>query len=74
MKIHSRKMNVCKEVNFVELSRSTEDFNGAQMKAVCVEAGMVALRRGASLITHEDYVEGIAVVQAKKKTSLNYYA
>jgi 26S proteasome regulatory subunit T5 len=35
---------------------------------------MVALRRGASFITHEDYVEGISVVQAKKKTSLNYYA
>jgi hypothetical protein len=23
---------------------------------------------------HEDYVEGISVVQAKKKSSLNYYA
>ena len=29
MKIHSRKMNVCKEVNFLELARSTDDFNGA---------------------------------------------
>lgn len=74
MRIHSRKMNVEKETNFVELARSTEDFNGAQMKAVCVEAGMVALRRGASFITHEDYVEGIGVVQAKKKKALNYYA
>ena len=37
MKIHSRKMNVNQDVNFEELSR-TEDFNGAQCKAVCVEA------------------------------------
>jgi 26S proteasome regulatory subunit T5 len=29
MRIHSRKMNVEKETNFVELARSTEDFNGA---------------------------------------------
>jgi 26S proteasome regulatory subunit T5 len=56
-------MNVAKnEVNFREIARSTEEFNGAQVKAVCVEAGMVALRRNASYITHEDYVEGIAVV------------
>lgn len=74
LKIHSRKMNVSKEVNFVEISRSTDDFNGAQLKAVCVEAGMHALRRNATMITHEDYVDGIATVQAKKKTSLNYYA
>lgn len=28
--------------SFEELARSTEDFNGAQLKAVCVEAGMVS--------------------------------
>ena len=56
------------------LCRCTEDFNGAQMKAVCVEAGMLALRRDATLIHHEDFMEGISAVQAKKKTNLNYYA
>ncbi|CAH8599192.1 unnamed protein product [Schistosoma haematobium] len=38
MQIHSRKMNVQKDVNFEELARCTDDFNGAQCKAVCVEA------------------------------------
>lgn len=75
LQIHSRKMNVNKEdVNFEELARSTPEFNGAQMKAVCVEAGMVALRRGGTILRHEDFVEGISQVQAKKKASLNYYA
>jgi 26S proteasome regulatory subunit T5 len=37
LRIHSRKMNVSKDVNFEELGQSTEDFNGAQLKAVCVE-------------------------------------
>jgi 26S proteasome regulatory subunit T5 len=47
MQIHSRKMNVNKDdVNYEELARGTPDFNGAQMKAVCVEAGMTTLRRG----------------------------
>jgi ATP-dependent 26S proteasome regulatory subunit len=38
MQIHSRKMNTNKDVNFEELSRCTDDFNGAQCKAVCIEA------------------------------------
>ncbi|CAF5215912.1 unnamed protein product, partial [Rotaria magnacalcarata] len=74
MQIHSRKMNTNKDVNFEELSRCTDDFNGAQCKAVCIEAGMIALRRGASEVQHEDFMDAILEVQAKKKTNLNYYA
>ena len=74
MQIHSRKMNVNAEVNFEELGRCTDDFNGAQLKAVCVEAGMLALRREGTEIQHEDFMEGVTQVQAKKKASLAYYA
>lgn len=49
--IHSRKMNVRPDVNLEELARSTDDFNGAQLKAVCVEAGMLALRRDATEVS-----------------------
>lgn len=68
------KMNVSPDVNFEELSRSTDDFNGAQCKAVCVEAGMIALRRSAAAVTHEDFMDAILEVQAKKKANLSYYA
>jgi len=74
MQIHARKMNVDENVNFDELSRCTEDFNGAQCKAVCVEAGMIALRRDATQMHHEDFMEAILEVQAKKKVDLQYYA
>jgi 26S proteasome regulatory subunit T5 len=74
MKIHARKMHVSPDVIFEELARSCEDFNGAQLKAVCVEAGMLALRREISQIMHEDFVEAITVVAAKKKGSLDYFA
>jgi 26S proteasome regulatory subunit T5 len=74
MQIHSRRMNVNADVNFEELGRSTEDFNGAQLKAVCVEAGILALRRDSTEVCHEDFNEGIIQVQARKKASLNYYA
>jgi len=71
LKIHSRKMNVNPDVNFDELARCTDDFNGAQLKAICVEAGMLALRREATELSHEDYMEGIAQVQAKKRQVCN---
>ena len=75
IQIHSRKMNVKKEeVNFEELAKATGEFNGAQLKAVCVEAGMEALRRNATELTHEDFMQGVLVVQDKKKKALDYYA
>ncbi|KAG8822028.1 26S proteasome regulatory subunit 6A [Serendipita sp. 399] len=74
LRIHSRKMTVGPGVNFEELARSTDEFNGAQLKAVCVEAGMIALREGASQLTHEHFHSGIAEVQSKKKNDLMYFA
>lgn len=35
---------------------------------------MIALRRNATEVTHEDFMDAILEVQAKKKTNLNYYA
>ncbi|KAJ5948547.1 26S proteasome regulatory subunit 6A [Penicillium verhagenii] len=74
LQIHSRKMSVEDTVNWAELARSTDEFGGAQLKAVCVEAGMIALRKGLSKIGHENYVDAIAEVQAKKKdTNMGIY-
>ena len=61
-------------VNFEEIARCTEDFSGAMLRAVCVEAGMLALRRNASAIQHEDFMEGVAQVASRKKANLMYYA
>ena len=36
--------------------------------------GMIALRRQALELCHEDYMDAIMEVQAKKKATLNYYA
>lgn len=60
LEIHSRKMSVSSDVNYEELARSTDEFNGAQLKAVCVEAGMIALREGATKLSHEHFLSGIA--------------
>ncbi|KAF8073734.1 26S proteasome subunit P45 [Lyophyllum atratum] len=74
LEIHSRKMTISPDVNYDELARSTDEFNAAQLKAVCVEAGMIALREGATKLGHEHFLSGISEVQSKKKNNLMYFA
>ncbi|KAH3674407.1 hypothetical protein WICMUC_003244 [Wickerhamomyces mucosus] len=74
LQIHSRKMTVDGSINWQELARSTDEFNGAQLKAVVVEAGMIALRNGQSSVKHEDFIEAIGEVQARKTKSVSFYA
>ncbi|SCU93236.1 LAMI_0E13674g1_1 [Lachancea mirantina] len=74
LQIHSRKMTTDDSINWQELARSTDEFNGAQLKAVSVEAGMIALRNGQSQVKHEDFVEAIGEVQARKSKSVSFYA
>lgn len=74
LQIHSRQMTTANDINWDELARSTDEFNGAQLKAVCVEAGMIALRGGKNEIDHEDFVEAIGEVQARKGKNVSFYA
>lgn len=74
LQIHARKMVLDENINFDELARSTETFNGAQCKAVCVEAGMAALRKNHDRISQNDMIDGIVEVMAKKKSELVYFS
>jgi len=74
LKIHASKMKYHQDVNFKELARCCEDFNGAQLKAVAVEAGMTALRRDDTILMHQDFMQGIMEVNIKKKSNFKYYA
>ncbi|KAI5168241.1 26S proteasome regulatory subunit T5 [Nematocida sp. AWRm78] len=74
LQIHSRKMAMDPNVNHEELARSTEGFNGAQCKAVCVEAGMIALRAGRNMITQNDLIDGVQEILSTKKANLHYFS
>ncbi|KAI3887466.1 hypothetical protein MKX03_033561 [Papaver bracteatum] len=74
IKIHSRKMTLDASVNLEEVARSAEDFNGAQLMAVCMEAGMRAFARDAEKICQEDYHQAIIQVQGRKTTTHSYHA
>ncbi|TDA27982.1 MAG: proteasome-activating nucleotidase [Archaeoglobi archaeon] len=66
-KIHSRKMKLAEDVDFRELSRITEGASGADIKAICTEAGMFAIREERIKVTMMDFMR--AVEKVLRKTS-----
>eukprot|EP00961_Rhodomonas_salina_P101920 1371079-Rhodomonas_salina.1 len=51
---------VCGQINLSEIAQMSENFNGAQLKAICTEAGMNAIRNGRKLISQEDFFEAFS--------------
>lgn len=57
--IHSSKMSVAKDVNFEELASRTEGVSGADIKAMCTEAGMFAIREDRTKVNMLDFTKAI---------------
>jgi len=45
LKIHSKNMPLSKDVNLAKIAEKTEGYTGADLEAVCREAGLLALRK-----------------------------
>ncbi|MFP4631846.1 MAG: proteasome-activating nucleotidase [Halobacteriales archaeon] len=56
LRIHTRDMNV-EDVDYGYLAALTDGLSGADLKAICTEAGMFAIRRGESVVRQTDFVE-----------------
>ena len=61
-KIHSRRMNRDSTVNLEELSAKSEGSTGADIKAICTEAGMFAIRENRDIVTMVDFEKAILKV------------
>ena len=64
-KIHLSKMST-RKINLKQIIEKTEGFSGAEIKATCVEAGMIAIREGRSSINHNDFMESVKRINTKK--------
>jgi proteasome regulatory subunit len=64
-RIHTRDMNVADDVDFEKLAREAEDASGADIKAVCTEAGMFAIRDDRTEITMADFEDAKAKIDAE---------
>ena len=65
LKIHSRKMNLVKGINLDMVASRLVNACGAEVKAVCTEAGMFALREQRVHVTQEDFEMAVSKVMKK---------
>lgn len=65
LKIHSRRMNLTRGIDLKKISDQMGGASGAEIKAVCTEAGMFALRERRTHVTQDDFEMAVAKVMRK---------
>ncbi|MFH1240431.1 MAG: proteasome-activating nucleotidase [Candidatus Diapherotrites archaeon] len=62
-KIHTSKMTLAKDVDLEKFAKLTDEMTGADIKALCTEAGMFALREEADEITNTHFTKALDKVK-----------
>lgn len=65
LKVHLDNMNT-KKVTMGRVVERTKGYSGAELKATCVEAGMIAIRDGRSSISNDDLLQAVSRINEKK--------
>jgi len=65
--IHTQRMTLSDDVNLEEFVQSKDDLSGADIKAICTEAGLLALRERRMKVTQADFKKGKEKVLYRKK-------
>jgi len=58
-KIHTRSMSVDRDIRYELLARLCPNSTGADIRSVCTEAGMYAIRSRRKMVTEKDFIESI---------------
>ncbi|PRP79312.1 26S proteasome regulatory subunit [Planoprotostelium fungivorum] len=72
--IHSKPMAKHGTIDYEAIVKLSDGFNGADLRNVCTEAGMFAIRADRDYCTEEDFMKAVRKVADSKKleSSLNY--
>jgi proteasome regulatory subunit len=63
LKVHCRALMVDETVDLRVVAQQTEGKNGADLRAICMEAGMFAIRKERPAITQEDFRAAITKIR-----------
>jgi proteasome regulatory subunit len=72
LKIHSGHMKLA-DVDLSEIASMTEDATGAELQAICREAGMMAVRRDAEAVDREDFTGAFQKVMSEAQFDSRMY-
>jgi len=67
LKIHASKLAKRDEIDFEPIVKLSEDFNGADLRNVCTEAGMFAISDDRDYILQLDFMKAVRKVKDAKK-------
>lgn len=67
LRIHAAKITKHGEIDYDSLVKLSDGFNGADLRNVCTEAGMLAIREDRSYITNEDINKAVRKVAETKR-------
>lgn len=68
--VHLASMNT-KKIAIGRIVERTKGYSGAELKATCVEAGMIAIRDGRSVVSQNDMLLAVSRLDKKKTQGLN---
>ena len=66
-KIHTKDMRLDKKIKINDIIKKMDNFSGAEIKAVCTEAGYFAIRKNKSIINELDLLEAITKVKEREE-------
>jgi|UniRef100_A0A7J2U3V4 proteasome regulatory subunit len=66
LKIHTRKMPLSSDVDLIELAKLTEGATGADIKVICTEAALYAIKNRRLQIEKKDFIYAIDKVLKKR--------
>merc|ERR1712137_1003447 len=69
-KIHTARMSLADDVDLEEYVMAKDDLSGADIKAVCTEAGMLALRERRMKVCQDDFVKAKEKALYRKKGNI----
>ncbi|WP_432704045.1 proteasome-activating nucleotidase [Methanothermobacter thermautotrophicus] len=67
LKIHTSGMALAEEVDIELLARITDGASGADLKAICTEAGMFAIREERDEVTMADFMDAVDKIMGVEK-------
>ena len=67
LKIHAKRITKMGDINYEAISKICEEFNGADLRNVCTEAGMFAIRSDREYVIEEDFFKAARKIKENKK-------
>ncbi|XP_050133710.1 26S proteasome regulatory subunit 8 homolog A-like isoform X3 [Malus sylvestris] len=71
LNIHARKMNLMRGIDLKKVAEKIKGASGAELKSVCTEAGMFALRERRIHVTQEDFEMAVAKVMKTETKNMS---